>query len=92
MIKNYGPTTIFMLLDYTEAHARIASRKTLNVIFYSFCKHHYNMKWLVGHDPVGTFWEESISVSYPNSMSNEFCTMVTSKLDQIHFGCVAEGR
>ena len=90
MIKKFGHANIFMLLDATEAYADIASMKSVNVILYSAYKGHSTLKWLVGCDPIGTVWNESISAGYPGSVSDIVCTAVTNILDQIPYGCAVE--
>jgi len=90
MIKKFGHANIFMLLDATEAYADIASMKSVNAILYSAYKGHSTLKWLVGCDPIGTVWNESISAGYPGSVSDIVCTAVTNILDQIPFGCAVE--
>lgn len=90
VIKKFGHANIFMLLDATESFAEIASMKTVNAILYSAYKHNSTMKWLVGCDPIGTVWNESITDGFPGSISDPMCTAVTEILHQIPFGCAVE--
>lgn len=90
VLKKFGHANIFMLLDATEAFADIASMKTVNAILYSAYKHNSTVKWLVGCDPIGTVWNESISDGYPGSISDPIATAVSEILDQIPFACAVE--
>lgn len=89
-IKYLGHAKTFMLLDATEGYAEVASMKTVNAILYSAYKHNSTIKWLVGSDPIGTTWDESITEGYPGSISDNMQTTVTSILEQIPFGCAVE--
>ena len=60
VIKKFGHGHILMLLDATEIYAEVASMKTVNCVLYSAYKHNSTLKWLVGCDPIGTVWDESI--------------------------------
>lgn len=90
VIKKFGHAHIFMLLDATEIFAEVASMKTVNAILYSAYKHHSTLKWLVGCDPIGTVWDDSISDGYPGAISDPIQTIVTDILAQIPFGCALE--
>ena len=90
VIKKFGHAHIFMLLDATEIFAEVASMKTVNAILYSAYKHHSTIKWLIGCDPIGTVWDQSISDGYPGAISDPIQTMVTDILAQIPFGCAVE--
>ncbi|EJK69405.1 hypothetical protein THAOC_09343 [Thalassiosira oceanica] len=90
VIKKFGHANIFMLLDATECFAEIASMKTVNAILYSAYKHNSTMKWLVGCDPIGTVWDDSITDGYPGSISDPVETAVTKILYQIPFGFAVE--
>lgn len=90
VIRKFGHAQIFMLLDATEIFADVASMKSVNAILYSAYKHHSTLKWLVGCDPIGTVWDESISDAYPGAISDPIQTIVTKILEQIPFGCAVE--
>ena len=90
VIKKFGHAHIFMLLDATEIFAEAASMKSVNAILYSAYKHHSTLKWLVGCDPIGTVWDDSISDGYPGAVSDPIQTTVTKILEQIPFGCAVE--
>ena len=90
VIKKFGHAHIFMLLDATEIFAEVASMKSVNAILYSAYKHHSTLKWLVGCDPIGTVWNDSISEGYPGAISDPIQTIVTNILEQIPFGCAVE--
>lgn len=81
-IRKLGHAKTFMLLDATEIFAEVASMKTVNAILYSHYKHSSTIKWLVGCDPIGTTWDDSISNGYPGAISDPVQTSVTSILDQ----------
>ena len=90
VVKKFGHAQIFMLLDATEGKAEIASMKTVNSVLFSAYKHNSTMKWLVGCDPIGVTWDESISEGYPGSISDPVQTAATAILEQIPFGCATE--
>ncbi|KAL7537784.1 hypothetical protein ACHAXR_008075 [Thalassiosira sp. AJA248-18] len=90
MIRKFGHANIYILLDATECFADVASMKTVNAILYSAYKHKSTLKWLVGCDPIGATWKESITEGYPGSISDPVCTAVTKILDHIPFGCAVE--
>ena len=90
VIKKFGHAHIFMLVDATEIFAEVASMKSVNAILYSAYKHHSTLKWLVGCDPIGTVWDDSISDGYPGAVSDPILTTVTKILEQIPFGCAIE--
>jgi hypothetical protein len=90
VIKKFGHAHIFMLLDAIEIFAEVASMKSVNAILYSAYKHHSTLKWLVGCDPIGTVWNDSISEGYPGAISDPIQTIVTNILEQIPFGCAVE--
>ena len=78
------------LLYATKGFADIVSMKTVNAKSYSAYKHHLTLKWLVGCDPIGTIWNESISDGYGGSISDPMFTFVTDILNQILCGNVVE--
>ena len=41
-------------------------------------KHNSTTKWLVGCDPIGTVWYDSISEGYPGCISHPVWTAVTN--------------
>jgi hypothetical protein len=86
VMKKFGHLHIFMLLDATEIFAQVASMKSVNAILYSAYKHHSTIKWLIGCDPIGTVWDDSISDGYPGAISDPIQTIVTDILAQIPFG------
>jgi hypothetical protein len=90
VIQKFGQARIFMLLDATEAFADTASMKTVNSILYSAYKHHSTMKWLVGADPIGTVWNDSISDGHGGSVSDPVFTQITKFLKQVPFGAAVE--
>ena len=90
VIRKFGHAIIFMLLDATEEHAETASMKTINSVLYSAYKHHSTLKWLVGCDPIGTVWDESISDGYPGSISDPVATAVSKILEQVPYGFAVE--
>ncbi len=90
VIRKFGHARIFMLLDATEIFAVTASMKSVNSILYSAYKHHSTLKWLVGCDPIGTTWDDSITEGYPGSISDPMRTFITEILEQIPFGCAVE--
>ena len=79
-----------MLLDVTEAYAEVASMKTVDSILYSAYKGNMTMKWLVGCDPIGTTWANSITRGYPGSISDPVATDVSEILDEVSFGRALE--
>ena len=64
--------------------------KTVNSVLYSAYKGHSTLKWLVGSDPIGTVWDESISDGYPGSISDPVATAVTKILEQVPYGFAVE--
>jgi hypothetical protein len=90
VLKKFGHTQIFMLLDATKGYAQVSSMKTVNAILYSAYKHHSTMKWLVGCDPIGAVWNSAISDGFGGSISDPMLTCVTNILEQIPFGSSVE--
>ncbi|KAL3777636.1 hypothetical protein ACHAWO_012525 [Cyclotella atomus] len=90
VIRKFGHANIFMLLDATESYAEMAGMKTVNSILYSAYKHNPTIKWLVGCDPIGIVWNDSISDGYPGSISDPIATWVSDILKQVPFACAVE--
>ena len=53
-------------------------------------KHNSTTKWLVGCDPIGTVWYDSISEGYPGCISDPVQTAVTNILEQMPYGSMVE--
>ena len=90
VIRKFGHANIFTLLDATESYAEMAGMKTVNSILYSAYKHNPTIKWLVGCDPIGIVWNDSISDGYPGSISDPIATWVSDILKQVPFACAVE--
>ena len=90
VLRKFGHANIFMLLDATEIYTQVASMKTVNAILYSAYKHNSTTKWLVGCDPIGTVWYDSISEGYPGCISDPVQTAVTNILEQMPYGSMVE--
>ena len=90
VIKAFGHAKIYMMLDATEITAQVASMKTVNSILYSAYKHNSTLKWLVGCDPIGTVWNESITDANGGAISDPIQTTVTRILEDIPCGCAVE--
>lgn len=90
VVKKFGHANIFMMLDATEGFAEVASMKTVNAILYSAYKHSSTLKWLVGSDPIGAVWNDSISEGYPGSISDPVATAVSAILEQTPYGFAVE--
>eukprot|EP00562_Extubocellulus_spinifer_P035568 CAMPEP_0178697744 /NCGR_PEP_ID=MMETSP0699-20121125/10158_1 /TAXON_ID=265572 /ORGANISM="Extubocellulus spinifer, Strain CCMP396" /LENGTH=836 /DNA_ID=CAMNT_0020343741 /DNA_START=97 /DNA_END=2607 /DNA_ORIENTATION=- len=90
VVRKFGHAFVFLLLDATEERADTASMKIMHAALFSAYKHHSTLKWLVGSDPIGTVWDDSISNAYPGAISDNMQTVVTSILDIVPFGWAVE--
>eukprot|EP00562_Extubocellulus_spinifer_P031445 CAMPEP_0178710732 /NCGR_PEP_ID=MMETSP0699-20121125/17939_1 /TAXON_ID=265572 /ORGANISM="Extubocellulus spinifer, Strain CCMP396" /LENGTH=841 /DNA_ID=CAMNT_0020359303 /DNA_START=197 /DNA_END=2725 /DNA_ORIENTATION=+ len=90
VVRKFGHAFLFLLLDATEERADTASMKIMHAALFSAYKHHSTLKWLVGSDPIGTVWDDSISNAYPGAISDNMQTVATSILDIVPFGWAVE--
>ena len=89
-IRKLGHAKTFMLLDATEIFAEIASLKSVNSILYSHYKSRSTLKFLVGCDPIGVTWAESISKGYPGSVSDPVATAISEIVNTVPYGSAVE--
>jgi hypothetical protein len=86
VFKKFGHAKIYMMLDATEQFANAASNKSVNAILYSVYKHSSTLKFLVGCDPIGTVWAQSISRAFPGAISDPSATRQSQILKHVHYG------
>jgi hypothetical protein len=85
VIRKFGKSNIFMLMDATEIQAESAPMKLMNSALFSAYKHNSTLKWLTTTDEIGTSWHKGrIPPGHPGGASDGVMTVVT-KIVRIRF-------
>ena len=90
VIKKFGRSNIYMLLDVTKIGAEVASMKTVNAVLYSTYKHGSTCKWLVAYDPIGAVANQMVGAGHGGSTSVTIATAVSDILGIVPHGMSVE--